>query len=179
MQNFLLMNPSKYVEELSMQFGYSETLFIEQDFVIIEGENRKKVLQEAHKFRDKIVIYRAKSEEMLRFVLEKTPVNIVINQEHIHPRDSLHYLRSGLDQVLCKIAADKGKTMGFAFSDLAKAKDQGKLFGRAMANIGLCEKYRVKAVFLTFFQNGKEFRSAHDLQQFWQVLQQGNRNIYK
>ena len=178
MQNFLLMKPTKKAEDLSADFGYAETLFIDRDFVIITGENRKKVVNEISRAHGKLTIYRAASEEMLRFVLEKTAVNIVVGIESIHKKDSLHYLRGGLDQVLCRITADRNKIIAFSFSDIVQAKNREKLLARMMANLKLCQHFKVKTLFSGFFTDLKDFRSASDLAAFLSVLQQNDRNIF-
>jgi RNase P/RNase MRP subunit p30 len=178
MQNYLLMKASKEAEEVCKKFGYSETLFVDEDFVIIKGDNRRKVLSEIHKNKDKKTIFIASSEEMLRFVLEKTPVDIIMGMEGINKKDSLHYLRGGLDQISCKIAATKGKIIAFSFNSILQTKDS-KLLRRMAFNIALCKKFKVQMMFLGMFTNLKDLRSSADLKAFWRVLEQGNRNIYK
>src|SRR3989344_546137 len=178
MHDYLLMQPSKYAEELSAAFGYSETLFLAQDFIIIKGENRKKVLQEIWKNKNKKTIFYAESAEMLRFVLEETAVDIIMVLEGISQKDSLHYLRSGLDQVICQIAAEKGKIIAFSFNEILHSRDRGRLLGRMAFNLSLCQKYNVSILFSSFSTHLKELRSAQDLQALQQVLE-NKRNIYK
>lgn len=173
------MKPNPNAEQLSLDFGYSETLFIDRDFLVITGENKKKVLEQTARAGSRIIIYKATSEEMLRFVLEKTKVQIIFGMEGIYLHDSLHFVRGGLDQVLCKIAKERNKTIGFSFKEIQESKNRDQLLARMMFNLNLCKKYSVKTLLLCFFTGLKEFRSAHDLEALWQVLHQGERNIYK
>lgn len=169
MQNFALMQKSKELEEFSVSLGFEKTLFLDADFVLVKSK------QEMLKPNKKLTIYEAESEkkeaeELLRFALEKSKVNIVFGLEKIHPRDSVHFVRGGLDQILCKIAAERGKTIGFSFSEVLNAEEPRKILKRMAFNIGLCRKYGVKMLFSTFARNKNEFRSARDLEAFFRVL---------
>ena len=107
---------------------------------------------------------------MLRFILEKTAVDMVYGLEMIHPSDSVHYVRGSLDQVLCQIAAAKGKMIGFSFSSLLHSSD-GKLLGRMKQNMKLCKKYKVKMILSNFSVSPEELRSKKDLAAFQRVLE--------
>ena len=107
---------------------------------------------------------------MLRFVLEKSDVDIVYGMETIHPKDSMHFVRGGLDQVLCKIAAEKGKILAFSFSDILNSSSQGKLLARIMFNVKLCKKYKVPMMVCSFAASKEEMRSAKDLQALGRIL---------
>ena len=60
----------------------------------------------------------AGEEEFNRFVLEKTAADILFNLEYTHKKDHLHYRKSGLDEIICRIAARNGKIIAFSFSSL-------------------------------------------------------------
>ncbi len=175
MDNFVLNIKSKEIEEKSMELGYSSTLFLETDFVVLEGTNKKEILSKIQRARGKKqrTLYRAHDEETLRFVLEKTNVDMVLGVEHVHAKDSVHFLRSGLDQVLCSLAAKKGIAIGFSFADILNELHRPKLLARVMANIRLCKKYKVRMVFSTFASDLWELRSAKDLEAFRRVLEKG------
>lgn len=172
MDSFLLTPENEEIQQFSQQLGFSRTFFLEKDFVLITSNNPKealKLIQQA-KSRKLLTIYRPSSEELLRYVLEKTPVDIILGAEQIHPHDNLHYPRSGLDQILCKIAAERGKTIAFSFADILKAQNQPQLLRRMMFNISLAQKYKVKMLFSTFARDKWELRAAHDLLALWRVL---------
>lgn len=170
MHNFLLMNKSKELEDLSTELGFEKTFFSGEDFIILDEDFKKNLLRNIDRNKQKLIIYRAKTDEMLRFALERTKVNMVMGMEQIHLRDSVHFVRGGLDQVLCKIAAEKGKIIVFSFSNLLNTVDKGKLMARMMLNIKLCKKYKVKMLFSTFAVSKMEMRSRNDLEAFWRVL---------
>ena len=159
MDNLILLPKNQEFEELSAKLGFSRTLFLETDAVIIEAKTKKE-----------LTLYKPPTEDLLRFALEKTPISMVLGIEHIHPKESTHFVRGGLDQVLCKIAAEKEKTIAFPFSNILNSPQRSKLLARMMFNIKLCKKYKVKVFFSNFSHEKMEMRSARDLLSFWNVL---------
>jgi RNase P/RNase MRP subunit p30 len=171
MENLLV---SMKDEELSKKFGYAKNYILNHDFVIIKGENRRKVLSEIHKNKDKKTVFDTASEEMLRFVLEKTPVNYFMGIENVNWKDSVHYVRGGLDQISCKIAAAKKKKYLISFSDILHSQDRSKLLKRIAFNLELCDKYNVEVIVAGF----KDVRSVNDIQAFLRVLKKKEK-LYK
>ncbi len=171
MDNILLLGKSSELLHLGTQLGFSRTLFLE-DTTLLTAEKPKEILYRAHPARQqkKLVIFRPSSEEALRFALEKSPVHMVLGVEQIHPHDSLHYPRSGLNQVLCRLAAARGITVGFSFAEILQCNHRARLLTRMMFNIKLCHKYKVKMFFSNFSSQREEMRSAEDLFAFWRLL---------
>lgn len=170
MDNIVAMKENVEIEALSAQLGFTRTFFLEKDFILLETKSKKEILDTLSRAKGKPIFYRATDEETLRFVLERTPLKMVLGMEYIAVKDSVHHVRGGLDQVLCKIAAEKGKTMVFSLHDLLQATNKGALLARMKFNIKLCQKYKVKTFFSTFAQNKWELRSAKDLEAMWRVL---------
>ena len=105
--NIILIKESKELLKLSAQLGFTKNMFVDKDFVIVSGRTKKELLKNISKVKGKkkLLFYKPQTEEMLRFALEKTLVDIVFGFEMINPKDSVHYLRGALDQVVCRIAA--------------------------------------------------------------------------
>ena len=168
--NLVLMKENQEVVDL----GFDKTLFLEKDFILVTGDSKKEVLQKIKKGKQqgKLVVVRVGSEEMLRFVVEKTPADMVVGQELINPKDSVHYVRGGMDQVIFKICSEKGKIVGFSFADILKVtgKERSLLLSRMLFNIKLCKKYKVKCFFGSFSASVWGMRKVHDLKAFWEVL---------
>lgn len=173
MINILLMKKTSELEELSNHFGYEKTFFLDENFSLVLGKNPKELLEQVKiaKKKRQLVVYKPTSEDMLRFSLEKADVDIVYGMEEINEKDSLHFVRGGLDQVTCKIAAEKGKTIAFSFGLLLNSLDRPKLLARMRFNIGLCRKYKVKTVLTTFASEMAEIRSAKDLEAAGRIIQ--------
>lgn len=172
--NLVLMKESKEVLELSTSLGFDKILFLEKDFILFIETNKKKLLKDLRNAKKKglLTVAKAESEELLRYLLEKTPVDIVYSIESINPKDSMHFPRGGLDQVTCKIAAKEGKIIGFSFSELLNydLKKRALLMNRIRFNNKLCKKYKVKTYFGNFSSKKFEMRSAKDLKAFYSVL---------
>ena len=171
MDDYVLMKKSIEIEKLASELGLTKVRFLDSDFVILKGKTQKELLKEIENARNKKLktIFKADSEEMLRFALEKNGVDIVYGMETLHPKDSMHFVRGGLDQVLCKIAAEKGKTLAFSFSELLNSSDKGKLLARIIFNVKLCKKYKVPLLLCSFAGSQEEMRSAKDLQALGRV----------
>lgn len=172
MDNLVLMKKSSDVEELSFKLGFSRTLFLDTHCVIINNGTASSILRQANagKAKKLITLFKPLTEQQLRFVLEKTPVDMVYGLEQIHFHDSVHFLRGGLDQVLCKIAAQHHKTIGFSFQEILAASGKAELLARMAFNIKLCRKYNINLFWSTFAQEKWELRSADDLASFWRML---------
>ena len=160
MDNYLLMKYSKEAEELSKKLGWKRTFFVDRDFIFIQTDSKKVLLGEIRKAGNKIIILEPKSEEILRLALEKSDVDIVVGLEKLHQKDSLHFVRSGLDQVLCKIATDNDKIIAFSLNDILHAKDRAKILARIAFNQKLCKKYKVKTIVCCFAKKKEEIISA-------------------
>ncbi len=172
MQNYLLIKKSRELEDFSQELGFEKTLFLGEDFVIINKNTKKEVLKEieAAKKKKLFAIYKAPTEEMLRFVLERTSVDAVMSLEDIHPKESLHYTRGGLDQIFCRIAAEREKAYVVSFNEILNTANKARLLRRIMFNIRLCRKYKVKVIFGTFAASKMELRSRKDLEAFGRIL---------
>lgn len=172
MDNYLLLKEGKEAVALSTSLGYEKTFFQGKDFEIITASSKKELLLKTRQLKQKkiLVFFRPTSEELLRFALEKAPVDGVIGVEEIHPTDSVHYLRGGLDQMLCTFAAGQGKAIVFSFSSVLHSSSRSRLLARMMFNLRLCRKYAVKVILSTFSSDLLEMRSCSDLVAFEQVL---------
>jgi RNase P/RNase MRP subunit p30 len=174
MKNILLMKESSELLEKSASLGFKSCMCLGKEIVLVEAESKKELLKEINKAKGKFTIFKTGSEEMLRFALEKSNVDLVYGMEGINARDSVHFVRGGLDQVTCKIAAERGKVVGFSFNDILGSGNKGKLLGRIMFNVKLCKKYNVKMMFGNFSTSVSSMRSRKDLEVLFRVL--GGRN---
>ncbi len=168
----MFMKKSAEVEKLAAELGFTKVHFLENDFMALKGKTPSELLKEIGNARSKKLktAFKAESEEMLRFALEKSQVDIVYGMEQIHAKDSVHFVRGGLDQVLCALAAEKGKIIAFSFNEILNSSERGKLLARIMFNVKLCKKYKVPIVWCSFASTELEMRSAKDLQALGRVL---------
>jgi len=103
-----------------------------------------------------------------RALLERGKVDAIMGLENHGGRDFMHHRNSGLNQVLCKIAAQKGVMVCIALPDLLSQK--GHVLGRIRQNIKLCRKYGVKIGFASLAKDRLGMRNPNDVKSFLEVL---------
>ncbi|MBI4453841.1 hypothetical protein HY636_04320 [Candidatus Woesearchaeota archaeon] len=105
-----------------------------------------------------------KADENQRRIIESSP-SIIIDLESISARDSFHYRNSGLNQVLCGLAAKNNVSIGFNFNSVLNASqhDRNIILGRMKQNINLCQKYKVRMGFGSFARTPYEMRNYNDI----------------
>ncbi len=98
--------------------------------------------------------------------------NVVFGFELLEEKEHTHYRRSGLNQVLCKIATDKKTAIGFSFSAILNSSGQkrAQLLGRTMQNITFCQKYKTPMKIASFATQPYELRAPADLAAFFAQL---------
>jgi len=95
------------------------------------------------------IAVRAQDDEFNRKILENKEVNVLLNP-HIHSRkDRLKQRDSGLNEILCKIAAKNNIKIGIDLNELTKLKKKEKAIAisRIMQNIKLCKRTQTKIIF--------------------------------
>lgn len=172
--NILLMKESEQAKEFCAKLGFSSVWFLERDFAFISDKNLGQLRDKIKKAKEKklLAVVKPLDEEQLRVVLEKTEADLISGSELINYKDSLHYPKGGLDQILCRIAREKEKIIGFSFNDILQAGPlaRSQIIRRIIFNIRLCRKYQVRMFFGNFSETVWEMRSEPDLLAFWQVL---------
>jgi len=110
------------------------------------------------------------SDEDARSSFEGREVDIVFGLEAKAKSDFTRQRNSGLNQVLCEIAAKKGKIYGFNFRDVLAAKNRAAIMGRMMQNMMLCRKYKIKTIIFSGAKEPIEMRNPKDLKLFFEIL---------
>jgi len=106
------------------------------------------------------------SDENARNAFEGNEIGIVFGLEAKERNDFTRQRNSGLNQVLCEIAARKNKTYGFNFRNVLAAKNRAEIIGRMIQNLMLCKKYKVKIIFFSGAKEPVEMRNERDLKSF-------------
>jgi hypothetical protein len=98
--------------------------------------------------------------------------SIVFGFELLEEKEHTHYRKSGLNQVLCKIATDKKVAIGFSFSSILNvfAQKRAQLLGRIMQNIMFCQKYKTPMKIASFATTPFEMRAPAELASFFHQL---------
>lgn len=103
------------------------------------------------------------ASEDVRSIIEQNKDFFVYNIENDYGRDSPHYRKSSINQVICKLLHEKDVKVCISFSKLINSKNKIKLLGRMMQNIRFYKKYNVKYDIKSFAKQPYEMRSLIDL----------------
>ena len=101
------------------------------------------------------------SEGDVRKLLSNSSVDVVIGAENDEGPDYMHHRNSGLNHVICRIAHEKNKAIGFSFSRLLNSRRRALLLGRIRQNIKLCRKYKAETVSASFAKKPMEMRADY------------------
>ncbi len=147
--------------------------------IVFPKKNEKKFLEIAEKLNielkfaskhkgnfkvDGIVI----SNDGTRANFENKQIKMFFDLENKDERDFIHQRNSGLNQILAKIAHDKGKIIAFSFSTILNASSEKRalLLGRMRQNVKLCRKYKVKMFLASFASEPFKLRGTYELKAF-------------
>ena len=167
--------------EVAEKLGYDELLFVYKTEIPKLNLKLKariktgllalpKEIDKARKKAEKVVVQSSLEDD--RWVLEKSKADIVFGFEESQRKDYMHHRGSGLNQVLCKIAAQKGKAIGFSFSSVLNADriTRARIIGRMQQNAKFCKKYKVKAILASFAKSPYGMRAPKDLDAFRRII---------
>lgn len=90
---------------------------------------------------------------------------LTFNFEITEDKDHTHYRRSGLNQVLCKLATQKNVVIGFSLHTLlsSEGRKRATIMGRIMQNIIFLRKYKTNVKIASFATNPYEMRAPSEI----------------
>ncbi len=170
MDAYFLCAPSRELEELSIRFGYTKALFLDRDFVYSELES----LKDAQKLVSRARALRVSSvgrvvTDCVREVVEKSSVTVIVGLEGVAPKDSLHQVRGGLDQVLGPLLFSHQVSVMFSLGDVLLAPS-AQLISRMRFNLMVCTKYKVDVTISCLCSSKYDLRSVSDVEAFFRVV---------
>ncbi len=110
------------------------------------------------------------SENANRAIFECKWVNIATNIASSSGMEHTHYRRSGLNQVLAKLAFQNKQVHAINFAGILHSKNRPKLLGRTMQNVHIFSKYEVPITIYSFASEPDDMRNLSDLDAFLRVL---------
>lgn len=176
----------KELAEMGRNLGFEKLFFIYSNLNQVKGikdegigidygvlvleKNKKILIKKINKIKKKgyLVLVKAGDDNFNRFVLEKTKADMIFGLEKVHPKDAMHYRRSGLDQVLCRTAASKNKKILFDFGEIFEPM----FLGRIIQNMRFCRKFGVDFLLASMAKVPEEMKGERDLRSLEKVLQQ-------
>jgi len=108
----------------------------------------------------------------VRNVLEQRCADILFDLETSDRADFIHHRNSGLNQVICKLAVDRGVSLAVSISSVRKinGKQRSQFIGRTMQNIRFAKKYKIPVLIASFAKHPFEMRLRSDVIAFGRVL---------
>jgi RNase P/RNase MRP subunit p30 len=130
----------------------------------------KKLEKEALKYYDKVV--NINFVEGTRKNFDNRKKCYFKDLELIEKKDSFHYRRGGLNQILCRLVARHGKIVFFNLNLLKDSKGFSRevLIGRMKQNIRLCRKFKVQMKAGFFPSSKEEIKNPEDVKGLLIVL---------
>jgi len=122
--------------------------------MIIESQDineARKIIQNTKKNSpEEEIIVRAQDEEFNRKILEMKNVDVLLSPEIHNRKDSLKQRDSGLNEVLCNIAAKNKIKIGIDIEEIIKrqGKEKAIILARIMQNIKLCRREKCEIVLM-------------------------------
>ncbi|MBS1267071.1 MAG: Ribonuclease P protein component 3 [Candidatus Woesearchaeota archaeon] len=131
-----------------------------------------KQIRKAKKLAELVITKSTTNSSNNRKNFEKYKPDLIYDLELDKRPDKIHYKRSGLNQVLCKLANKNEIMLGISFKSIlnAKSKNRIRLIGRINQNLKYYRKYKVKIIIASFASNKWEMRHSSDLRSVATVL---------
>ena len=109
-------------------------------------------------------------EKITRAILSQKRIDITCGIATVLGRDYVYGARSGLNQVLARLAAKSGQAYGIDFSEILHEKERKKLLRRITHNVKICQSCKVPIVLASFASDPSDMRWPQDLVAFAEVL---------
>ena len=136
-----------------------ETIFIhEKDF--------SKARDLIRKNKGKKIVFSSDDDELNRKILEKEKINVLLLNLK-EKKDRQKQRESGLDHVMAKLAKKNNVAIGVDFNEILESngKMKAEILARVRQNIKICNKNKLKMVFLGFQE-----KNNYDLKSLGLVL---------
>lgn len=114
----------------------------------------------------KLKIVNGGDDETNRKAVENQNNDILLNPHASRSKDFMHSRNCGLNQILCKIAAENDVAIGFTLDRMYEPKD----IARVKLAIRLCRKFKNKIVVFSFAKDIYSMRAVNDIYSFLQVI---------
>ena len=168
MYDVLISKPKKFKESELKELGLEEVFFITPENSLVIGtenmEEMRRSVSSAHS-KKKIIIILGSNDEINRIALDDKRVSMLLSPERMKKKDSMHVRNSGLNHVLCDLAAKNKVFIAINYSEFKKmkGKEGAERLGRVMQNVELCRKSNAQIILASF---GKKPSSSYDLRSF-------------
>jgi len=134
--------------------------------IFIHEKDFSKTRDLIRKNKGKKIVFSSDDDELNRKILEKEKIDILLLILKDR-KDRQKQRESGLDHVMAKLAKKNSVVLGINFSEIleARGKNKAKILARISQNIKICNKNKLKMVFLK-----TQERNPYDLKSLGLVL---------
>ena len=166
--DILISKSRKFSESELKKMGLDGIFFLNpENSAMIDTESKeelRRAVSSAHS-KKKMIVILGGDDEMNRIALDDKRVSILLSPERRRKKDFMHSRNSGLNHVLCDLAAKNNVSIAINYSELKKlkGKDAAERLGRIMQNVRLCRKSKAPMILASF---GKKPSSVYDLRSF-------------
>jgi len=102
--------------------------------------------------------------------VENKNIKFLYGFEELEEKDSVHYRRSGMNQVIGKLMKDKKKILVIDMEKIISAKRNEVLLGRLKQNLVLAKKYKLDLIICSFATKPENLRSGKDYEALIRVM---------
>ncbi|MGA2130506.1 MAG: RNase P subunit p30 family protein [Candidatus Pacearchaeota archaeon] len=136
------------------------------DYITVSGNDFNEIRKKIRESKGKKVIFSSSDDDIARKVLEKEKINVLLISL-MGRRDKLKQRNSGFNQVLAKLAKRKDVAIGINLDELVNSskEEKAEILGRIRQNIVLCNKNKLKMIFIS-----KESKDSYNLKALGLVL---------
>ena len=134
--------------------------------IFIEGKDFSKSRDLIRKNKGKKIVFSSDDDELNRKILEKEKINVLLLNLK-EKKDRQKQRESGLDHVMAKLAKKNNVVIGVDFNEILESngKMKAEILARVRQNIKICNKNKLKMVFLGFQE-----KNNYDLKSLGLVL---------
>lgn len=128
--------------------------------LIIKAKSKEELRNLIQKNKDKRIIVEGYDDLVNRAAVEDKRVFMLLNPEIARIKDFKDWRNSGMNDVVCKLAAQNNILIGVDLDNLPENEfARAERLGRIMQNIRFCRKFNAKIMLLSKKLNESELRS--------------------
>lgn len=102
--------------------------------------------------------------------VENKKIKFLYGFENLEQKDSLHYRRSGINQVIGKLIKNKEKILVIDMEKIFEKKNNSMLLGRIQFNLRMAKKYKLNLIIASFAKKPRNLRSGKDYEALIRTL---------
>jgi|TARA_B100002003_G_C13953021_1_gene461986 hypothetical protein len=165
-------NNEKEFLAMAGKLGYDKLIFVYsgKPSKVVSSDVKVSVGKLSNKRGDGIIVSKVDGDG--RTILEHVKPSFAFGFEWEKVADKHHYRSSGMNQVLCKIAAKNETQIVVPIREILslKGRERAQVLGRVMQNVRICKKYKVGVKLASFAHTPYQMKGVKELASFGTVL---------